>query len=59
MVVSLCGDAAERCPIFPGKVKRIHWEIEDPAKAQRSEEEIAKVFRRVRDKIKSYIENKK
>jgi len=57
LVVTLCGDAAERCPIFPGKVKRIHWEIEDPAKAQGSEEEITQVFRRVRDKIKSYMEN--
>ena len=55
IVITLCGDAAERCPIFPGKVERIHWEIEDPAKAQGSEEEIAKIFRKVRDIIKSYI----
>jgi arsenate reductase len=57
LVVTLCGDAAERCPIFPGKVERIHWhwEIENPAKAQGSEEEIAKVFRKVRDIIKSFI----
>ena len=58
-VTTLCGDAAERCPIFPGKVEMIHWAIEDPAKAQGSEEEIAKVFRKVWDKIKSYMENKK
>ena len=56
-VVTLCGDAAERCPIFPGKVKRIHWELEDPAKEQGSEEEITQAFRKVRDKIKSYMEN--
>jgi len=55
LVVTLCGDAAERCPVFPGKVKKIHWEIENPAKAQGSEEEIVKVFRKVRDNIKSYI----
>jgi len=55
LMVTLCGDAAERCPVFPGKVKKIHWEIENPAKAQGSEEEIAKVFRKVRDNIKSYI----
>jgi len=55
LVVTLYGDAAERCPVFPGKVKKIHWEIENPAKAQGSEEEIAKVFRKVRDNIKSYI----
>jgi len=59
IVITLCGDAAERCPIFPGKVERIHWEIEDPANAQGSDKEIAIVFRKVRDKIKSYIENKK
>ncbi|HBY56293.1 MAG TPA: arsenate reductase [Candidatus Atribacteria bacterium] len=58
MVVTLCGDAAERCPIFPRKVKRIHWAIEDPAKAQGSEEEVVQAFRKVRDKIKFYIENK-
>ena len=59
IVVTLCGEAAENCPVFSGKVERIHWTIEDPAKAQGSEEEITQVFRRVRDKIKSYIENKK
>jgi arsenate reductase len=59
IVITLCGDAAERCPIFPGKVKRIHWEIEDLAKAQRSDEKIAIVFRKVRDKIKSYMESEK
>ena len=47
------------CRSQMSETKRIHWEIEDPAKAQGSEEEIAKVFRRVRDKIKSYIESKK
>jgi arsenate reductase len=59
IVVTLCGDAAERCPVFPGKVERIHWEIEDPTKAQGSEEEITIVFRKVRDKIKFHIENEK
>lgn len=55
IIITLCGDAAERCPIFPGKVKKIHWAIENPAKARGSEEEIAIVFRKVRDNIKSYI----
>ena len=59
IVITLCGDAAERCPIFPGKVERIHWELEDPAKAQGSDKEIAIAFRKVRDKIKSYMENEK
>jgi arsenate reductase len=59
IVITLCGDAVERCPIFPGKVERVHWEIEDPAKAQGSNKEIAIVFRKVRDNIKSYMENEK
>lgn len=59
LVVTLCGDAAERCPVFPGKVKRIHWEIEDPAKTRGSDKEIAIAFRKARDKIKSYMENEK
>ncbi len=59
MVITLCGDAAERCPIFPGKVKKNHWSLDDPAKVQGSQEEIIKIFRKVRDKIKSYIENEK
>jgi arsenate reductase len=59
IVITLCGDAAENCPVFPGKVERIHWEIEGPAKAQGSDKEIAIVFRKVRDKIESYIENEK
>ena len=57
LVVTLCGDAAERCPIFPGKIERIHWEIEDPAKEQGSDKEIIIVFRKVRDNIKSNIIN--
>ena len=56
MVITLCGDTTESCPIFPGKVKRVHWEIEDPDKCQGSDKEIAKVFRKVRGKIKSHIE---
>jgi len=57
LVVTLCGDAAERCPIFPGKVERIHWEIEDPAKDQGSDKKIIIAFRKVRNNIKSNIIN--
>ena len=57
LVVTLCGDAAERCPIFPGKVERIHWEIEDPAKYQGSDKKIIIAFRKVRNNIKSNIIN--
>jgi len=59
IVVTLCGDAAERCPVFPGEAKRIHWILKDPAKAKGNEEEIINEFRKVRDKIKTYLEKEK
>lgn len=50
-VVTLCGDAADKCPTTPPHVKRDHWGFEDPAKAEGSEEEKWAVFQRVRDEI--------
>lgn len=50
-VVTLCGDAADKCPMTPPHVKRDHWGFEDPAKAEGSEEEKWAVFQRVRDDI--------
>ncbi len=51
-VITVCDDANESCPFFPGKVKnRIHLGFEDPAKATGSEEFIMSEFRRVRDEI--------
>lgn len=50
-VITVCGNADQACPIFPGQVNRHHWEFFDPAKATGSEEEILKVFRQVRDEI--------
>lgn len=51
LVVTLCGDAADKCPITPPHVKRVHWGFDDPAKAKGSEEEKWSVFQRVRDDI--------
>jgi arsenate reductase len=56
LVVTLCGDAAENCPTFPRPVHRIHWPLEDPAKARGSEEEILSVFRNTRDAIRHRVE---
>ncbi|PSL25066.1 arsenate reductase [Planomicrobium soli] len=50
-VVTLCGDAADKCPITPPHVKRDHWGFEDPAKAQGTDEEKWTVFQSVRDAI--------
>jgi len=52
-LITLCGDADERCPILPSRVKKEHWAIADPAKATGSEEEIMNVFRAVCLEIKT------
>lgn len=51
-VITVCGNADQACPIFPGQVNRHHWGFDDPAHAQGSEEEQMAVFRRVRDEIR-------
>ncbi|MDI3327862.1 MAG: arsenate reductase (thioredoxin) [Alicyclobacillaceae bacterium] len=55
-VITLCGDAEERCPATPPGVKRLHWGLEDPAKATGTEEEVAAKFREVRDAIRDRIQ---
>jgi arsenate reductase len=50
-VITVCDNANEHCPVFPGKTKRIHWSFDDPAKADGGEEDRLAVFRRVRDEI--------
>ena len=54
-VVTLCGDANEKCPLFFGGVERIHHGFEDPSRRKGSEEEVLPEFRRVRDEIKKWI----
>ena len=59
-VVTVCGHAAETCPVFPGKTNRIHVGFDDPpalAKEAKSEEEALNHYRRVRDEIKAYVES--
>ena len=55
-VISVCGNADQACPIFPGQVKRYHWGFDDPAHATGTEDEILAEFRRVRDEIKLVFE---
>ena len=50
-VITVCGNADQVCPIFPGQVNRHHWPFFDPAKATGTTEEQLKVFRQVRDEI--------
>jgi arsenate reductase len=55
-VITVCGNADQACPMFPGQVNRHHWGFDDPAHAQGTEEEIFAEFRRVRDEIKMVFE---
>jgi arsenate reductase len=50
-VITVCGNADQACPVFPGQLNRHHWGFDDPAHATGSEEEQMAVFRRVRDEI--------
>lgn len=54
-VITLCGDAEERCPMTPPGVTRLHWGMEDPAKAKDTEK--TAVFRRVRDEIEQKVKH--
>lgn len=55
-VITVCGNADQACPMFPGQVNRYHWGFDDPAHATGTEEEITAEFRRVRDQIKLVFE---
>lgn len=50
-VITVCDNAREHCPVFPGNAQRIHWSIEDPAFAGTTDEERLQAFRRARDEI--------
>ena len=54
-VLTVCDNAKESCPIFPGKAVTIHQSFEDPAALQGSEEERLAAFRRVRDELREYL----
>jgi arsenate reductase len=56
-VLTVCDNAKESCPVFPGKMVTIHYNFEDPAALQGSEEERLAAFRRVRDAILKHLEN--
>jgi arsenate reductase len=54
-VVTVCDDANEACPVFPGARSRLHWSFRDPSRAEGSQEERLQVFRTVRDEIQGRI----
>lgn len=53
-VITVCDNAKERCPFFPTKAKKFHYNFPDPAKATGTEEEVMTQFRQVREQIKAY-----
>lgn len=55
-IITVCDNAKESCPVFPGNAERIHWSFDDPAEASGSEEEKLAVFRRVRDEIREKLQ---
>lgn len=55
-VITLCDNAKQTCPLFPGKHVLLHWDIEDPATATGTEEEKLEVFRKARNAITANIE---
>lgn len=55
-VITVCGNADQACPMFPGQLNRHHWPFDDPAHATGSEAEVLAVFRRVRDEIRRVFE---
>ncbi len=59
-VITVCDNARESCPVFPGKVRAVHMSFDDPpflARDAKTEEEAMLHYRRVRDEIKKYVEN--
>lgn len=53
-VITVCDNAKERCPFFPGSAQKFHYNFPDPAKATGTEQEIMDQFRQVREMIKAY-----
>lgn len=54
-VITVCDNANEQCPIFPGKAQRIHWSFEDPAAVTGEAEKRMAVFRKVRDEVRERL----
>jgi arsenate reductase len=55
LVITVCDNAKESCPVFPGRTLRLHWPFEDPAHVEGTEEERKAAFRKVRDQIRQRI----
>ena len=57
LIVTVCDDANEACPVFPGAKERLHWSFPDPSRIEGDEEERLAAFRKVRHEIRARIED--
>jgi arsenate reductase len=57
LVVTVCGHADEHCPVLPAGTRKVHWPLEDPAKATGSEADIMRVFRVCRDDTRQRVQD--
>lgn len=55
MVITVCNNAKESCPVFPGATQLLHWPFDDPADAVGSDDEKMEFFRRVREEIEERV----
>jgi arsenate reductase len=55
VVITVCGNADERCPVLPPEVRRLHWPLEDPAAARGTDAEVLGTFREIRDRIEGRV----
>ena len=56
LIITLCGDALDKCPMIPKGVNHEHWDLQDPARATGTETEILTEFKKTRDLIKIYVQ---
>ncbi len=56
-ILTVCDNAKERCPFFPGKAERLHFNFFDPSKVEGTEKEIHAAFTKTRNQIKEYCKN--
>ena len=54
-LITVCGNAKESCPVFPGNAYREHWPVEDPAHAEGSREQKLAIFRVTRDELEQRV----
>ena len=54
-IITVCDNAKQNCPMFPGNSKKIHWNLKDLAEIEGAEEKKLIIFRKIRDQIREYI----